>query len=292
MATTTTVLQSFADSVAQFLSASVLPSLIDSLRQHKQVEVSMEEVTGWLNLPMTRPPQLGLPQAGTLPMQVPAVPGMMAGAPVMAGTARAPRAKKMNADCPGCAYVFVKGDHEGEACNKPGEQTPLGPRCRTHMGKQGRAEKGEKAEKGKPAGVPPMFAGLTGMPPAPVAPRAEQELTVVRMPGTDFLLEQSMRAVLKQTPDGGVIAVGIQEGERIRAPSEQEVATLAGRGIRYRAPDAAAPAATAPAAPIPPALPPAMPTMPTIPTIPTLPAAGAMPAIPGMPTIPTIPTLQ
>lgn len=293
---TTTVLQAFSDSVAQFLGASVFPSLIDNLRQHKQVEVTLEEITGWLNLPMTRQAPMGMPQAGTLPMQVPAVPGLMAGAPVMAGTTRAPRGKKVATDCPGCTYIYVKGAQEGDLCNKPGEQTPLGPRCRTHLGKQGKTEKTDKPAK-PTGGAPPIFAGLTGMPAAaPAAAPQEHQLTVVRMPGTDFLLEQTMRAVLRQLPDGSVQAVGIQEGDRMRAPNEQEITTMRARGIRYQPVEGGAAAAPAPAAP--PALPPTMPTIPGIPTIPTLGTGAlptlppAMPTIPGIPTIPTIPILQ
>lgn len=72
---------------------------------------------------------------------------------------------------------------------------------------------------------------------APAAPAPqEHHLTVVRIPETDLLLEQSMRAVVRQLPDGSVQAVGIQEGDRIRDPTEEEIGALRALGVRYGAP--------------------------------------------------------
>lgn len=286
----------FSEHVSNFLSAAVLSPLVDWLRTHKNVETSAEELTSVLQIPTTKAyPIIGLPQAGTLPMQMPAVPGMLGGLPALATGAKTTRGKKTT-DGPKCQYIYVKGDHEGEACGKGAENSALGPRCKTHLGKTGKAG-GDNKPAAQAAGIPPM-TGLIGVPvfgqtAAPQMqmqmqmqqPQTRQEIVATRIPGTEYLRETTIGAVLKQLPDDSLIALGIEEAGLIRAPTDFEIQQIQARGIIYQpTTTTVVPQVHTFAAPA------AMPAMPTIPTL------GQMSALPimGLPTIPqlgAIPTL-
>lgn len=202
----------FTAQVSTLVSNTILAPLVAFLKEKKNVEVTIDELQGALNLPA------GATHANTIPP----FPGTFTGLQAVA-TGRSARGKKVSPDCPKCEYVLTRGDNPGTLCGKAGETTPLGPRCKQHMGKKG--GKTERTGKESP------HESSSGLPePQPQAPK-EQELSVTRIPGTEFYREISTGAVLKPLASGGVAAVGIEEGGNIRPLTESEAATLSARGI-------------------------------------------------------------
>lgn len=196
----------FIAQISTVIDTTVLTPIIAFLKEKKNVDITLEELHSVLALP-----------AGAQP---PPFPGTFTGLQAVA-TGRSARGKKPTSDCPKCEYILTRGDNPGTQCGKAGEITPLGPRCRQHAGKKGGGAT-ERVGKKQPS---------PGLVDAVPKEQKEQELSVTRIPGTDYYREISTGAVLKSLPEGGVAAIGIEENGDIRPLTENESATLSARGI-------------------------------------------------------------
>jgi hypothetical protein len=193
----------FTNQVSAFVRSTILPPIIKHLKD-KNIDVTIEELVDALNLP-----------AGST--QIPPFPSTFTGLQAVA-TGRSARGKKIPADCPKCEYELTRGDNPGSLCGKPGDVTPLGPRCKQHVGKRG----GKTQRVEKPS---PVNSGLI----EPEKPKSE-ELSVMRIPGTDLYKEVSTGIIFKQVK-GATYAVGIEDNGDIRPLNERETEIIKERKI-------------------------------------------------------------
>lgn len=115
----TTAKNIFEDTIKNFVG-TVSAHLSDWLKEHKEIEISSEEICTAFNVPFKPPITPGLPSAmnfqGNVPINMP---------PYMKGTGMSPKRrggrqkKKYDENHPKCIYKFQRGDKEGQQCNTP-----------------------------------------------------------------------------------------------------------------------------------------------------------------------------
>ena len=309
-----TNLSAYANSCAEYLRTFVIGPIVQHLGS-KGIQVTVEELSGVLQLPAARSPA----------MPAPAVPGMGFGGPVphMAAAVAPTSGRKTTATStpiPGrnCMYQFKRGENKGKYCGK--DTAPGMDYCNACL----KSRKGLSATAhGAMPGVAPGAGAIPGVPPgysapAPAAQAQAQggSLSVVPYDESRGLFREPNHGFIVYQVSPGVIAVIgrlIESENRLVPLTEQEKVTAQAIGLVLAdtpasAPSAApapaaayapAPAAPAPAAAYAPA-PPAPATVPSaVPSAPA-PVHSAVPQIPtaqpglvptGQPALPTIPPL-
>lgn len=192
----------FTEAVANFTKSIILDHLSTWLKQHKNVEVSPDELAKALDLPIDVTPRL--------------VGGLQSVPSALAGTTsnpRAPATKKVAGD-PNrpCQYLFNRGVKKGTICGKP--STPGTDYCST-------CHKKDSVKKLLSAGVGTSQPGVASRPTTVAKPVNVPTAVEPFEDGT--YLDREDGFVLKCPEDGVVIAIAMYEdGQQRPLTSDEE----------------------------------------------------------------------
>jgi len=272
----TTLRDALSTVTNDFFINHVSTQLCDWLKTNKGVECSPQEICSVFSVSYTPKSSMsGLPQAASMATQMPNLPGYYQGT----GASPAPKKstgggrKKAPSDPngPKCTYLFQRGDKKGQLCGLPVAQdgTAGGEQfCKACLKKKTVQGKVKDGDGGKSTVQPPVVPG--GMVPVPEQSEASDGNTIRAVPiegHSDLYKDQDFGWILRQLPDGAIVALSVEENgvQRPLTAAEKKNAQLRGISVMDSPPQAA----------------------PVVPTVPTVPQVGKMPVS----TIPTIPSV-
>lgn len=271
---TTTLRDTLSSVTNEFFINHVSTKLSDWLKTNKDVECSPEELCSVFSVTYTpRSSMAGLPQAASMATQMPNLPGYYQ------GTGASPSSKKSTGggrkkattdpNGPKCTYLFQRGDKKGQLCGLPvaqdgstgGEQFCKG--CLKKKTVQGKVKDGDG---GKSTVQPPVVPG--GMVSVPEQSDSSSENTIRAVPiegHSDLYKDQDYGWILRQLPDGAIVALSVEENgtQRPLTAAEKKNAQLRGISVMDSPPQSA------------------------VPVVPSVPSVGKMP-VSSIPTIPSV----
>jgi hypothetical protein len=296
---TSTLKDVFSTTITDYFVNQVATHLSEKLKSEKSVEVSAEEICKFFNVSYTpKPTMTGLPQSANMPTQMPNLPGYFSGtgaSPATKSSRGGRRKAPVDPNAPKCVYTFQRGNKKGEVCGEivanngaPGSNEY----CKSCLKKKTVQNRINNGASGKSSVQPPVVpGGMVSVPDQQPSNSDNNSVNAVPIPGhNDLFKDVDHGFILKQYPDGSVVAISMEENGVQRPLTQDEKNQAQAMGIDIMD----SPSTTSSES---------VPTIPSssgVPTIPSVPAVSsstpsAVPAIPtssegqGVPTIPTVP---
>lgn len=279
----------FSTTVTDCFVNQVATQLSDWLKVTKSVDVSREDICSAFHVPCaTRPVMAGLPQAASMPTQMPNIPSYFQGTGVNVGSggSPAPRStrggrKKVQVDpnAPKCDYLFQRGDKKGQKCGAPVSQDESGvvqKYCKNCLKKKTvQNEVGQRASD-KNTVAPPKLPGDVSVDDT----QSESEsggLNAIAVEGYDDLFKIVEHGFLvRRLPDGSLVAIAVEVNGVQRGLSADESRTALNLGLSLSDDNSHSshsvyhPSNSNKSAPV---------QIPSIPSIPTIPAIPQVPSV-------------
>jgi len=222
----TSVKSVFEKTVNNFVG-SVSSHLSDWLREHKQIEISSEEICTAFNIPF-KPITPGLPSAAATQTQMPHIPGYFTGtgSSPRRRTGRGGRQKKVySSDHPKCIYIYTRGKAEGKQCNMPVLMDgSLGSQhyCKSCL-KKASVQSSLKNNSDNTKVTPPIIPGET-VPIKENKQETQDELSVVPIEGrSDIYRETGHGFIVMQEEDGNIYVIKIDDDGEWRDLNDSEI---------------------------------------------------------------------
>lgn len=289
---TTTLKDSFSTTVSEFFVNQVASQLSEWLKSNKDLDVSPEEICSAFDIAYTpRATMAGLPQSANMPTQMPNLPGYFAGtgaspAPGGKGSGRGGGRKKAPVDpnAPKCTYTFQRGNKKGENCDEPvaGSGVPGGDKyCKNCLKKKTVQNRVASGSSDRSTVQPPTVPnGMVSVPDQEPADGGDNTINVVPIPGSDLYKEVNNNFILRQDPDGTVVALSVEENgiQRDLTADEKKTAQILGLSFVDSPTQSQAPAQNVPTIPSVPSAEPSS-NVPVVPQVPSaVPVDAAVPA--------------
>lgn len=225
MAATSTPLNNFPQAVSNLLINEVLNVIVENAAK-ENIPLSLDKLMGWLSIPQTA--KTASAMGGSL--QVPNIPGFLAGGSV-AASAPASTRKKGPVNGPTCQYIFVRGAKKNQPCGEPAMEGSQF--CRTCAKKKSAGGPGTGSSSGA-AAAGGDFRGVASSAVAP-SPQADDSTSVTVTALRDrpgFYKTVKHGIIIQQQAAGNVVATAIEDKDtgtiRPLTPEEKALANSLG----------------------------------------------------------------
>lgn len=266
------VLEENLRGVVQNVVSGYSSQLSNWLREHKDVEVSPEELCAAFEVPFKTPQTPGgVPSGAQISTIMPNLPNYYAGSGVTTPKKKGGRAKKtVDNNLPTCSYVMARGQNVGKQCNNSvvGDGVTQGgdKYCKACL-KKAAVKSSLEGNTSKSSMHAPSIPGSTVEIPSSVASKND-ELQVVAIPGQEGRFREVHHGfIVEQTSDGSVTAIAIDDNDVQRDLRPDERAIALSLGINVVNIESV-----------------------SLPTV--VPKASGIPSIPQVPQIPNLSTVQ
>ena len=210
--TNTSVKSVFEKTVNNFVG-SVSSHLSDWLKEHKEVEISSEEICTAFNVPFKPPVTPGLPAAASMQTQMPNIPGYFTGTGASPKRRGGRQKKTYSSDHPKCTYIFTRGKSAGKQCNGPVlmDGSPGSEHyCKSCL-KKSAVQAALKDNTDNTKVTAPVIPGET-VPVKETKDKTQDELSVVPVEGRDDVYRETNHGfIVKQEEDGNIYVLKIDD---------------------------------------------------------------------------------
>ena len=229
-----TVLEENVRTVVNNVVSGYCGQLSNWLREHKDVEVSSEELCTAFEVPFKSPQTPAGAQVSTITPTMPNLPNYYSGTGVTTPKKRGGRTKK-NADTnlATCSYVMTRGQNPGKQCSNQvvGDNvTPGGDKyCKVCL-KKASVKSALDGTSSKSTVQPAVLPGSTVEVPANLEAQ-KNELQVMPIPGQDGKYrEMNHGFIVEQGADGSITAIAVDDNgtHRDLLPNERKTAISMG----------------------------------------------------------------
>lgn len=228
-----------------YLRNCFLSRIVSGLAQHKKIDVTVDELVAWLQLPDIKnlnPPPISIGNIN------PPIPPFLRGTGVVVnngkklpqnsarGRRKLPTTNSVEVELPPCKYVFQRGTRRGQQCNEPSDPTGNGY-CKNCLKKQ--SVKNDSTQKTL---SPNLSVHIPAIPDGMMVSSCDDEINesdetisinVVPLPGAGpgMFIEESHKFVLQQLPNRNIFAIAVQispDEERDLTDEEKRIAESMG----------------------------------------------------------------
>lgn len=222
MSTDSTAKTVFEETVKSFVG-SVSHHLSDWLKEHKEIEISSQEICTAFNVPFKPPVTPGLPSAASMsnvPIHMPGYMKGIGGSPKRRGG----RQKKIyDENHPKCIYTFTRGAKSGTRCNQPcllDESRGSDQYCKNCLKKAAVKNTLSQAPPKSKVAAPVLENGVSvGTPKA----KAPEQLDVVQIENQEGMYREVHHGfIVKQEEDGSLTTMQVDVEGVCRELSEAE----------------------------------------------------------------------
>lgn len=250
--------------VVQNVVSGYSNQLSNWLREHKDVEITAEEICTAFEVPFKTPQTPGAPSGAQITTIMPNLPNYYAGTGVTTPKKKGGRGKKVvDNNLPMCSYVMARGLNQGKQCPNPvvGDGVTQGgdKYCKICL-KKAAVKSSLEGTSSKSVVAPPVLPGSTVEIPSNVSSKND-ELQVLAMPDHPGRFREVQHGfIVEQNSDGSITAIAIDDNgvHRDLRPNERAIALNMGINV------------TTPEIPLPTVVSNSIPTVPQIPNLATL----------------------
>lgn len=235
--TVKSVLEDNLRGVVQNVVSGYSSQLSHWLREHKDVEISPEELCIAFEVPFKPPQTPGAPSGAQITTIMPNLPNYYAGTGVTTPKKKGGRGKKVvDTNLPMCSYVMARGQNQGKQCPNQvvGDGVTQGgdKYCKACL-KKAAVKSSLEGTSSKSVVAAPVLPGSTVEIPSNVASKNE-ELQVLAMPDYPGRFREVQHGfIVEQSSDGSVTAVSIDDNgvHRDLRPNERAIALSMGINV-------------------------------------------------------------